>query len=428
VTGLLYGKVRRKSKSKKSIPSEKEGADLSDKASEDRWRQIGEAEARVAYDMTLRNELSGVSPPVRRFEVAWRRWIGCRHVMTTANGSSALYAAFFGLGIGPGDEVICPAYTWINSIGPALLLGARPIFCESDPESLLIDPEDVRRRITPRTQAIVAVHLWGNVCDLEPLLEIGREFGLPVVEDCSHAHGAMYKGRMVGTLGSVGCWSLQSSKPTSAGEGGVLATDDTVLFERACLVSQNSGFMGGAAVAGLQPWGLGMKLRAHPLGIGIASVQLERLPELNRRRRSYVEAVESGLAEIRGLRSVKVYPGAVRAGFHGFPLLHTPQECKGIPTEKVIAELNAAGVAAVPCGYPLLHLLPLFANGFDLFTRGRGPLSGDYQGYLEGALPRTENMHRHLVFLPVLSDPLPGAADTLVQKIAEVMHRLAKRH
>ncbi len=393
----------------------------------DAWRQIGEEEAQVAYDLTLRNELSGATPAVRDFERRWRSWVGSRYAMTTMNGSSALYSAFFGVGIGPGDEVICPTYTWINSIGPALLLGARPVFCESDPETLTLDPEDVRRRITPNTRAIVAVHLWGNVCNMDALMSLSAEFGIPVIEDCSHAHGATYNGRMVGSIGSAGCWSLQSAKPTSAGEGGVLATSGAEIFDRACLVSQccRMGALTTKPNAVLQPWGLGMKLRAHPLGIGIAAVQLKRLAELNRRRRAYVEAVEAGLKDIPCLQPVRVYPGAVRAGFYRFPVLYDAGQNSSATAEEFIAALTAAGIPATGCGYPLLHLLPLFAGGFDLFTRNRGPLSGDYAGYREGDLPKTEAAHRNLIFLPVLSDPADGAAAELICRIRQAAEAVA---
>src|SRR5262249_12649453 len=122
----------------------------------DRWRQMGEEEARAVYEMTLRNELSGGTPVVREFEQAWREMTGTQHAITTMNGSSALFSAFFGVGVGPGDEVICPTYTWICTIGPALLLGARPVFAESDPRTLMLDPADVRRRLPPGTRPIVA--------------------------------------------------------------------------------------------------------------------------------------------------------------------------------------------------------------------------------------------------------------------------------
>jgi len=229
----------------------------------DRWRQVTEKEAQIAYDMTLRNELSGGTPTVREFEKAWREWTQLKHAITTCNGSTALYCAYFGLGIGPGDEIICPTYTWICTIAPALFLGARPVFVESDPETLQIDPEDVLRKITPKTRAIVAVHIWGNVCDMGHLMTISSEKGIPLVEDCSHAHGATWNGRLVGTIGHVGAWSLQGTKAVSAGEGGVLATNDSEIFERACLAGQVNR-MGGLDIetekyADLQPLGLGMK-------------------------------------------------------------------------------------------------------------------------------------------------------------------------
>lgn len=239
--------------------------------------------------MVLRNELSGGTPVVRQFEQVWREMTGLKYCLTTCNGTLAIYSALFGLGVGPGDEVICPTYTWICSISPALLLGARPVFCDSDPATMQLDPADVRRRITSKTRAIVVVHLWGWVADMDAIMTISRETGVPVIEDCSHAHGATYKGQAVGSVGHVGCWSLQGTKPVSGGEGGVLATNNVEIFDRACLLGQVNRMAGmdlqTASYQEHQPLGLGMKTRAHPLGIGIALVQLRKLAELNERRR-----------------------------------------------------------------------------------------------------------------------------------------------
>lgn len=388
-------------------------------------QQRTQAEAQAAHDLVLRDELSGATPTVREFEREWRRRTGIRHALCTMNGTAALYCAYFGIGVGPGDEVICPSYTWINTVGPAVMLGARPVFCESDPESMLIDPEDVRRRITARTRAIVAVHLWGNVCDMDALAALSRETGIPLVEDCSHAPGASFNGVPVGRFGRAACWSLQGTKPVSAGEGGVLATDDAEVFSRACLVSQCSSYAPSAHEAPVQPWGLGMKLRPHPVGIAIARIQLDRLPELNRSRGACIEMVEAAAATLPGLRPVRVYPGAQRGGYYGFPLLHEPRHHGEMPTNQFIAMLNEAGVAALPAdGYPLLHTLPLFAKGYDLFTRNRGPLGGDYTGYRAGDLPRTEEMHTRLVFLPVVSEP--ADADELIRSLARVAGEAAR--
>lgn len=393
----------------------------------DRWVQVGEAEAETAYDMTLRNELSGGTPVVREFEKTWRDWVGSRHCITVSNGSMALHSAFFGIGLGPGDEFIAPTYTWICSISGALMLGARPVFCESDPETLMLDAADVRKRITDKTRAIIAVHLWGNVCDMGTLLEVSKDTGVPIVEDCSHAHGATYKGRHVGTLGAMGCWSLQGTKPVSAGEGGVLVTDDTEAFERACVLGQVNRIKGldlaTERFQHLQPFGIGLKTRAHPLGIGIAAEQLKKLPELNARRRAYIEQVESALVGIPGLSPVKVYEGAERGGFYGFPVRHLPEE-SGVSTEQFVTLLKEENLPAIVNPYPLLHGLSIFKNGFDLFTRHRCGLSGDYPGYGDDAFSRTREMADRLIFMPLLSDPKPGAADKVVEAVKRAAGRV----
>ena len=396
----------------------------------DRWNQMTEDEVRIAKEMTERNELSGGTPVVREFEREWREWIGTKYALTTMNGSSALYCAFFGLGVGPGDEVICPTYTWICTIAPALMLGAKPVFCKSDPETLLMDPDDVRRRITPRTRAIVPVHLWGYVCDMDAIMAISRETGIPVVEDCSHAHGARYGERMCGSIGTAGCWSLQGSKAVSAGEGGVLTTDDVECFERACLVGQVNRIKGVDLVttryAELQPFGLGMKFRSHPLGIGIAQVQLKKLSELNRKRRGYFEVVEAGLEDVPAVKLVKQLDKAERAGFYAFPIHYVPEEAANLSTASVAKALSMEGVPTHTSPYPLLHQLPLFQKGFDIFTRNRGPLCEGYEGYRDGDFPITEKMHVHLLFLPVLSDPVPNAAERIVKAIRKVIENADK--
>lgn len=381
----------------------------------DRWEQIGEEEVALVAEMTRRNELSGGTPVVRDFEREWREWIGVKYAISVMNGTSALYSAYFGLGIGPGDEVICPVNTWICTIAPAILLGARPVFCDIDPETLMMDPADVQARITGNTRCICAVHLWGNVCDLDAIEAVARPRGIPVLEDCSHAHGARYQGRMCGAIGAAGCWSLQGSKAVSAGEGGVMTTDDLDLFERACLVGQVNRIAGidlvGARYQEHQPLGLGMKFRAHPLGIGIAGIQLEKLPELNRRRAAFIAEVETGLGDIPGLRPIGVYEGVERGGFYGFPAIHDP-EIMGLSTEDFVRRAHALGLQLTLAPYPNLHKLPLFANGFDVFTRDRGPLcaSEGYRGYRPSDFPNAELAARRTVFLPRLSDPVPGVA------------------
>ncbi len=407
----------------------------------EQWHQMTEAEAQIAYEMTLRNELSGASPTVQAFEAMWRERHQTRFAISVVNGTAAIHSAMFGLGVGPGDEVICPTYTWMGSITPALMLMAKPVFCEVDPSTLLIDVADVRGRITERTKAIIAVHLWGNVCDMDALMALSEETGVPVIEDCSHAHGATYKGTPCGSIAHAGAWSLQGSKSVSAGEGGMLATNSAALFERACLLGQVNRTVDIDAehrnYAYLPMMGLGVKFRAHPLAIGIASVQMQKLDALNAGRRAYIDEISNGLREVPGVHSVSRYPGAEPAGFFGFPVHYREEELHGLPAQVFADALRKEGVLAnnnpypavvgdgVPVfsggmstnsnPYPLLHTLPLFAQGLDIYTEGRGALctpamGGTYEGYSVGALPVTEKACSRLVFLPLLTNPVPHAA------------------
>ena len=420
----------------------------------DDWKQITAEEAQVVYEMTLRNELSGASPTVQEFEKVWSERHETRFAVSLTNGTAALHSAMFGLGVGPGDEVICPTYTWMGSVTPALTLMATPVFCEVDPKTLLIDVADVRRRITSRTKAIVAVHLWGNVCDMDALMALSEETGVPVVEDCSHAHGAAYKGVPCGSIGQVGAWSLQGNKSLSAGEGGMLATNDVTVFERACLLGQvnRPPNVVGDAVAALQythlpPMGLGVKFRAHPLAIGIASVQLKKLDELNANRRAYIKEITDGLHEIPGVSPVERYEGAEPAGFYGFPIRYHQEEIHGLPAPVFAEALRKEGVLAnnnpypllvgdgVPLfsgtlptnsnPYPLLHTLPLFTQGLDIYMKGRGPLctadtGGTFKGYTAGDLPVTEKVCSELIFLPLLTKPVPGAGSGILTALRKV--------
>jgi dTDP-4-amino-4,6-dideoxygalactose transaminase len=206
---------------------------------------------------------------------------------------------------------------------------------------------------------------------------------------------------------------------------GILAMNDPEIFDRACLVGQVNRIAGVDLAQDkyryLQPLGLGMKFRAHPLGVGIASVQLDKLDELNTRRGQYVAEVEAGLADIPGLEPIPTTPGSQRRGYYGFPVHYAPQEAGNAPIGKVIEAINRAGVPATTCPYELLRRLPLFAQGFDLFSRGRGPLSGDYRGYREGDLPVTEKLVFELIFLPMLSEPIPGAADLILETLKRAM-------
>jgi dTDP-4-amino-4,6-dideoxygalactose transaminase len=192
------------------------------------------------------------------------------------NGTATLHSAYFAVGVGPGKEVIVPSYTWHATATPVLQCGATPVFCDIDPRSLNADPDDIERRITERTQAICVVHVWGNPAEMDRIMEIANRYKIKVIEDCWHAHGAVYKGKSVGTWGDIGCFSLNCGKAVDAGEGGVAVTDDPVLFDHMLLLGHFGRIQNGqtARTFKVGDMSLGLKIPAdhavHLFGDGVA--------------------------------------------------------------------------------------------------------------------------------------------------------------
>ena len=177
-----------------------------------------------------------------KFEKEWAKWNGAKYCITTTNGTSALHTAVASLGIGPGDEVICPSYSFIASSFCILQAGALPVFADVDEKSHTIDPNDIEDKITEKTKAIIVVHLYGIVADMDPIVEIARKHNLFVIEDCAQCFGGIYKGKKVGTIGDVGCFSFCQSKHfTTGGEGGAVITNNEDLYWE-CMSFRDHGY------------------------------------------------------------------------------------------------------------------------------------------------------------------------------------------
>ena len=203
----------------------------------ERWPVLtGEDRAAVARVLD-RGVLSGAgAPEMRALEAEFAAAVGARFCLATNSGTSALHVALAAAGVGPGDEVIVPALGFIATAQAVLHAGATPVFADVDPATYNIDVADAARRVNPRTRAIVPVHLHGLPADMDGIAALGRQAGLTVVEDAAQAHGALYKGRAVGTLGAMGAFSLNSTKNLPAGEGGLFVTDSEELYARAARV------------------------------------------------------------------------------------------------------------------------------------------------------------------------------------------------
>jgi dTDP-4-amino-4,6-dideoxygalactose transaminase len=228
------------------------------------------------------------------FERAFAAHMSIRYTVAVSSGTAALMAGEAGVGIGPGDEVIVPAYTWIASASSVALMGAVPILAEVD-ETLTLDPADVARKITPRTKAILPVHMRGAPARMEELLALGRARGLRVIEDAAQANGGSYRGRRLGTLGDVGCFSLQFNKIITCGEGGVVSTADEAIYHRAVMLHDTVGGLRNNVPP--EQTLLGMNFRITELAAAVALVQLGRLDDLLAAMRSRKRVIKEGIAD-----------------------------------------------------------------------------------------------------------------------------------
>jgi dTDP-4-amino-4,6-dideoxygalactose transaminase len=206
------------------------------------WPSLSEKGIQKAAEVLRSGQVNYWTGPLgMEFEKKWAEYNGARFAISTSNGTSALHTAVASLGIGPGDEIICPSYSFIASSFCILQAGALPVFADTGYDHV-ISPEDIEKKITDRTKAIIVVHLYGIIADMDPIMEIARKHKLFVIEDCAQAHGGEYKGKKAGTVGHVGCFSFCQSKHfTTGGEGGAVITDDEDLAWR-CRSFRDHGY------------------------------------------------------------------------------------------------------------------------------------------------------------------------------------------
>lgn len=233
---------------------------------------------------------------IQRFEAAFAEHLGVRYAIATSSCTGALHMGMAALGIGPGDEVILGDINWIASAAPITYLGARPVFVDVRADTWCLDPEKVEAAITPATRAIVAVHLYGNLCDMDALLDIGRRHGLPVIEDAAEGIGSVHHGERVGSIGRFGSFSFHGTKTITTGEGGIFVTQDAALYERVLGLS-NHGRMPGQT---RQFWPdlIGFKYKMSNLQAAVGCAQVERISDLIAAKRRIFEAYRQRLSDL----------------------------------------------------------------------------------------------------------------------------------
>jgi dTDP-4-amino-4,6-dideoxygalactose transaminase len=306
------------------------------------------------------------SEQVARFEAAYASLTGAKHCLATANGTSALIISLATLGVGAGDEVIVPPYTFVATVNAVLMRHALPIFADTDPETFQIDARTIEAKITSRTKAIVPVHLGGSAADLDAILPVARKHGIPVVEDACQAHLAEWRGRKVGTLGTTGCFSFQASKNLNSGEGGAVLTDDEALAE-ACYRFHNNSRGRRNTGGDFSYRGTGANLRMTEFQAALLMAQMTRLEAQSRTRSENAEHLTQLLGQIPGITPARLYDGCTRNAYHLYMFRYDADRFAGLPRATFLKALRAEGVPAGG-GYSPLNKEPFLADAFG--TRG----------------------------------------------------------
>ena len=341
-----------------------------------KWPIITEEDEAAALEVIRGNKFSGTDI-TQKFEEEFAAWQGRKYALAYCNGTAALTAAMFAVGLSMGDEIICTTKTYWASVSQALQFGATPVFCNID-EHLSMDPDDLERCITPKTKAIMVVHYLAYPCDMDRIMEIANRHNLIVIEDVSHAQGGTYKGKKLGTFGRIAAMSLMSTKSFAAGELGVLVCDDKKLYERAIAFGHYDRNNGKHITESEElfpyfniPLG-GMKGRANQLCTAMARVQLkyydERCVEIRRAMNYFWDLLE-GLPGIRAIR-VNEAEGSTMAGWYAAHGLYVGKELEGLSVKRFCEAVRAEGGIAWDGGNYCLHTHALFRD-YDYFGAGK---------------------------------------------------------
>ncbi|HET9436057.1 MAG TPA: DegT/DnrJ/EryC1/StrS family aminotransferase [Candidatus Limnocylindrales bacterium] len=330
----------------------------------------------------IRSGIVAQGPRVKALEAAWSEYCGVRHTIAVGNGTLALMATFSCLGIGPGDEVITVSHTFAATANAILSTGAVPVFVDIEPDTYLIDAKRIEAAITPRTRAIVPVHLFGLVADMDMIQAIADRHGLAVVEDACQAHGATFRGRKAGSFG-VGTFSLYATKNMTTGEGGFITTDDDDLADRLRL-HRNQGMR-----ARYQFEALGYNYRMTDINAAIGLVQLEKLDRNTAKRQAIAAAYDAGLAGLP-VRTPVVPDGRTHV-YHQYTLEVGPQR------DAILAAVREGGVGA-----DIYYPIPVHRQAY---IQERG---------LHADLPVTDRAAEQTIALPIYPGMTPEDRDTVV--------------
>jgi dTDP-4-amino-4,6-dideoxygalactose transaminase len=385
------------------------------------------SEEKAVADVLRRKALFryyGLGKPkhVDTLEAAARQFYGVKYALGVNSGTGALFTAVRAFNLGPGDEVIVPAFFWVATVGAVVQANAIPVLCEVD-DTFTMDPEDLDRKITSRTKLIIPVHMAGAVCNLRAIMAVARQHDVPVLEDCAQANGGEFRGRKVGTAGAIGMFSLQWNKNATAGEGGLVITNDRGLYERLVAahdvglpwVNGSPKETGPAAIT----WGGGRRM--SELTGAVAAVQLKKLPRIIKHMRDSKRRIKAALGETPGLSFRRLHDEAGDTGCFLILVLDNAEAA-----QKAVTLMKAGGLqsaARLPdYGMHIYYNLPQLVRKVPLSPAGNPwnlPQNGQsVYDYHLGACPRSDALFARSIILPIpscLTQEQEQAAVTIIK-------------
>ena len=385
-----------------------------------KYNTIGKEEITAVNEVLKKGVLSGFvgdwsdkfygGENVRKIETYWRKYIHSKYVIAMNSATSGLYASIGALGIGPGDEVIVSPYTMSASVMCVLVYNAVPVFVDVKKDTYCIDPDDIRRKITDRTKAIVVVHLFGHPAEMDSVIKIAREYNLKVIEDCAQAPAAIYKGKYVGTIGDIGIFSLNCHKTIQSGEGGLCTTNDNEIAFRLRLIRNH-----GEAVVSRQTKGerekmlsnsivnlIGWNYRMTEMESAVGIEQIKKLEYLNKKRIENCDYLTDKIEDISCLSTPIVYENC-RHVYYIYALRYNSDIAR-INRNRFVRAVEAEGVPLSEGYVKPLYLLDIFQQKIAYGEKGCPFACPWYKGkvnYVKGICPNVESLHyKELIILP----------------------------
>lgn len=360
------------------------------------WPHYDDAE-RKALEEVLDSRIWWRTPGTKtlEFERAFAKFHGAKYGLAVTNGTAALEVTMSAIGIVPGDEVIIPDYTFVATASAVLYAGAMPVMVDVSPETYCIDVTLAEAAITPRTKAVIAVHMGGHPADLDALMDLVKRKGLALIEDSSHAHASEWKSKRIGSFGTAGTFSFQASKLMTAGEGGVILSNDDA-FERQARSVHDCGRM--PCEWFYRHFINGSNYRLSEWQGAVLTVQLSRLESQTQRRHRNARLLDKLLAEIPGITPQRLDRRCTRNGHYAYIFHVDPKRFAGVSTERLIEAMNAEGIPN-QASYPPVHTLDVFQNG-EYRKRLCSPQASESHSFLKAAYLNTQRAANETIWIP----------------------------